>query len=207
MTFLFYTLSKIPQRNSIALLLIKDVSASAKENSEFKKVNLQICKEISSISKKSLVASIKYADYAESSNQWNDIKDFKNSKCSDEKFEPLEKGTQPQKGIDKATELLKRDEVKNLRPLVILTVHADEPIDPSQPTDHSKTLTSLTILSKEVSERKGFLVVISGSYDGLKRELQKEASTESIVYCTSQSIDLCNFKANSIKLQDTTGGN
>jgi hypothetical protein len=190
------------KRQSIALLILNDVSSSAVSDSDFQKAVLKVCKEIkgkldeSDESNLNLFALVKYADYAENSGQWEQLKSLNEKDCSNSSFSPEKNGTDPQQAITIGQKLLGKlnPDQEAVRPIVIVFAHADERISESM-YDREEMIESLKSLNDSIQTRGGSLIIISGPHDGLRRDLVNGLKDEDIRYCNPKDLQGCQLSS------------
>lgn len=183
-----------------ALLVLNDVSESAKNNKSFQDAILYICgssvKGQLGKDNDGLFALIKYADHSEVNGKWNKSKISKREECSSSVFQAMSKGTDPLQAIYRAIRLLDElgPDLEAVKPLVILLTQADEPIAfTANISDRNKFASSLIELKNKIDERGGSLVIISGPYEGLRRDLEGKINGTNIMYCNPSHLKECHL--------------
>jgi hypothetical protein len=195
-TFLLLTITVIGlfgAKQTPALLVIADASRSGQQNKEINLSLNMICDDVKSKldpDPSALFAQVRYADHAESTRQWHQSNKVPESSCKSLAFDALQKGTNVRSGILEGQELLNKlnKEQDSTKLTVVVLVDADE-----LNTNRKDLVEALRSLHSSIEKRQGKLIIMSGSYDGLRRDIQSGLQGRDITYCSPKAIQDCDL--------------
>jgi hypothetical protein len=182
-------------KQKAAFLLVTDTSKSSQHSQEINKSLNTICgddvKGKLDQDNSALFGKVSFADHAESSRQWNQSNKVSTNSCMNLQFDALRDGTNLESGVLESQQVLNRldKDQEAIRLVVIIVVDADEKGNSGRTRDD--VITSIKSLYASIEKRKGKLIIISGSYNGLRRDLQSGLQENNITYCSPKSLQDC----------------
>jgi hypothetical protein len=180
------------------IIFARDVSASANDDKAFKSAVDSACRASieNARGSGSNFTLIKYADYAETNNQFSKIGDSKKSsnklskkECGDLAFAASEKQTSPFEALKEIRTAMERELPKdrssgkeNIKPLVIFSLQALDD-DANGSPDLNKLILQLSEFAKEMETRQGKIIIIPGYHENLRARLNKAELPKSVTFC------------------------